>query len=40
MLNPGKHTGIQPARLAQLDDGNDRAIFFERAEGPAQVVRA
>src|SRR5437879_2019105 len=24
-LNPGKHAGDEPARLAQLDDGNDRA---------------
>src|SRR5437868_8596624 len=25
-LNAGKHAGNQPARLAYLDDGNDRAI--------------
>jgi hypothetical protein len=25
-LNAGKHAGDQPARLAQLDDGNDSAI--------------
>src|ERR1700738_4721086 len=38
-LNPGKHTGNQPARLAELDDGNDRAILVQGDEGPAQVVR-
>jgi hypothetical protein len=26
-LNPGKHAANQPARLAQLDDGDDRAIL-------------
>jgi hypothetical protein len=26
-LNPGKHAGNEPARVAQLDDGNDRAIL-------------
>src|SRR5436190_4643801 len=25
-LNPGKHAGNEPARLAQLDDGNDRTF--------------
>src|SRR5262245_23734307 len=34
-LNAGKHAGNEPARLAQLDDGNDRAILIQ----PAQVVR-
>src|SRR6516225_3562493 len=38
-LNAGKHTANQPARLAQLDDGNDRAIVVQGDEGPAQVVR-
>src|SRR4029077_10520277 len=38
-LNAGKHPGNQPARLAQLDDGNDRAILVQGDEGPAQVVR-
>jgi hypothetical protein len=38
-LNAGKHTGNQPARLAQLDDGNDRAILVQGDEGPAQVIR-
>src|SRR6516225_6867448 len=38
-LNAGKHTANQPARLAQLDDGNDRAILVQGDEGPAQVVR-
>jgi hypothetical protein len=37
-LNPGKHTGNQPARLAELDDGNDRAILVEGDEGPAQSL--
>src|SRR6202049_2452424 len=38
-LNAGKHTGNQPARLAHLDDGNDRAILVQGDEGSAQVVR-
>src|SRR5438105_4048370 len=38
-VNAGKHTGNQPARLAQLNDGNDRAILVQGDEGPAQVVR-
>src|SRR5215469_4122261 len=38
-LNTGKHPGNQPARLAPLDDGNDRAILVQGDEGPAQVVR-
>src|SRR5215467_1718369 len=38
-LNAGKHTANQPARLAQFDDGNDRAILVQGDEGPAQVVR-
>src|SRR3954454_16898186 len=38
-LNAGKHPGNEPARLAQLDDGNDRAILVQGDEGPAQVVR-
>src|SRR6202011_2135309 len=38
-LNAGEHTANQPARLAHLDDGNDRAILVEGDEGPAQVVR-
>jgi hypothetical protein len=38
-LNAGKHAGNQPARLAQLDDGNDRGILVQGDEGPAQVVR-
>src|SRR5437762_8235029 len=38
-LNTGKHTGYQPARLAHLDDGDDRAILVQGDEGPAQVVR-
>src|SRR5438094_2306680 len=38
-LNAGEHTGDQPARLAQLDDGNDCAIVVQGDEGPAQVVQ-
>src|SRR6516225_3762968 len=38
-LNAGKHTANQPARLAQLDHGNDRAIVVQGDEGPAQIVR-
>src|ERR1700751_5807843 len=38
-LNAGKHTANQPARLAHLDDGNDRAILIQGHEGPAQIVR-
>jgi hypothetical protein len=38
-LNPGKHAGNEPARLAQLDDGNDRAILVQGDEGSAQVGR-
>src|SRR5689334_628807 len=38
-LNAGKHAGDQPARLAQLDDGYDRAILVQGDEGSAQVVR-
>src|SRR6266481_6408414 len=38
-LNAGKHTANQPARLAQLDDGNDCAILVQGDEGPAQVVQ-
>src|SRR3984893_14002831 len=37
-LNAGKHPGNQPARLAQLDDGNDCAIFVQGDEGPAQSL--
>jgi hypothetical protein len=38
-LNAGKHTANQPARLAQFDEGNDRAIVVQGDEGPAQVVQ-
>src|ERR1700731_2195194 len=38
-LNTRNDAANQPARLAQLDDGNDRAILVEGDEGPAQVVR-
>src|SRR5690348_11668339 len=38
-LNPGKHAGDEPTRLAHLEDGNDRAILVQGDEGPAQVVR-
>jgi hypothetical protein len=37
-LNAGKHAGNEPARLAHLDDGNDRAILVQGDEGPAQSL--
>src|SRR5438270_3910977 len=37
-LNPGKHAGNEPGRLAQLDDRNDRAMLVQGDEGSAQVV--
>ena len=37
-LNAGKHTADQPARLAPLDHGNDRAILVQGDEGPAQSL--
>ena len=33
-----EHAANQPARLAQLDDGYDRAILVQGDEGPAQVI--
>jgi hypothetical protein len=38
-LNTRNYAANQPARLAQLDDGSDRAILVHGDEGPAQVVR-
>src|SRR5215469_8750282 len=38
-LNAGEDAANQPARLAQLNDGNDRAILVHGNEGPAQIVR-
>src|SRR5437764_15150838 len=38
-LNAGKHAANQPARVAQLDHGNNRAILVQGDEGSAQVVR-
>jgi hypothetical protein len=38
-LNIRNDAANQPALLAQLDDGNDRAILVQGDEGPAQVVR-
>src|SRR3974390_3842784 len=38
-LNAGKDAANHPARLAHLDDGNDRAILVQGDEGSAQVVR-
>src|SRR5215472_17648420 len=38
-LNAGNDTANQPARLAQLDDGNDRPILVQGNQGPAQIVR-
>jgi hypothetical protein len=37
-LNAGKHSANKPARVAQLDDGNDRAILVQGDEGPAQSL--
>jgi hypothetical protein len=37
-LNAGKQTANQPARVAQLDDGNDRAILVQGEEGSAQSL--
>src|SRR6202008_4397034 len=37
-LNAGNDTADQPARLAHIDDGNDRAILVQGNEGPAQGV--
>src|SRR5437667_10267991 len=37
-LNTRNNAADQPARLAQLDDGNDRAILVQGDEGSAQVV--
>src|SRR5271170_1115857 len=38
-FNTRNEAANQPARLAHLDDGNDRAILVQGDEGPAQVVR-
>src|ERR1700747_2068144 len=38
-LNAGEDAANQPARLAHLDDGNDRAILVQGHEGPTQIVR-
>jgi hypothetical protein len=37
-LNAGKHAANQPARVAQLDHGNERAILVQGDEGSAQVI--
>src|SRR5437868_7843621 len=37
-LKTRNYPANQPARLAHLDDGNDRAILVQGDEGPAQVV--
>jgi len=38
-LNARNDAANQPARLAQLDHGNDRAILVQGGEGSAQVVQ-
>src|SRR5580704_2162580 len=38
-LNTRNYAANQPARRAQFDDGNDRAILVQGDEGSAQVVR-
>jgi hypothetical protein len=37
-FHPRNNPGDEPARLAHLDDGNERAILAERNERSAQVV--
>ncbi|HWO07909.1 MAG TPA: hypothetical protein VNN80_00475, partial [Polyangiaceae bacterium] len=37
-LEAGHDPGDEPARAAQLDDGDQRAVLLEGDEGPAQVV--
>src|SRR5262249_21351447 len=38
-LNAGNNAANKPARVAQLDHGNDCAILVQGDEGPAQVVQ-
>src|ERR1700757_460976 len=38
-LNARNNAGNQPAPVAQLDHGNDRAILVQGDEGSAQVIR-
>ena len=38
-FNAGNNAANKPARVAQLDHGNDCAILVQGDEGPAQVVR-
>src|SRR3954468_2628478 len=37
-LDPWNNASDEPARLAHLDDGNDRAVLLQGSEGPAQIV--
>src|SRR4051812_43472216 len=37
-LDPWNNASDEPARLAHLDDRNDRAVLLQGSEGPAQVV--
>src|SRR3954465_8420019 len=37
-LDPWNNASDEPARLAHLDDGNDRAVLVQGGEGPAQRV--
>ena len=37
-LNTPNYAANEPARLAQLDDGKDRAILIQGDEGPAQSL--
>jgi hypothetical protein len=37
-LNAGKPAANEPARVAQLDDGNDRAILVQSDEGSTQSL--
>src|SRR3954454_4132443 len=37
-LNAWNNAGDKPARLAHLDDRNDRAVLLQGSEGPTQSV--
>src|SRR5712691_12984688 len=37
-FDPRNNRADQPARLAHLDNGNQRAILVEGGEGPAQII--
>jgi hypothetical protein len=37
-LNAWDNAGDEPARLAHLDNCNDRAVLLQGSEGPAQII--